>query len=99
MGYSFVGTCIILFFINLIPGLKLRAREDDEIMGIDDAEIGEFAVCPSSKSLFEILVDRIPQYDYVEITRDVVNGMDGEVGDQSSLTAHAAKNEFELKPC
>ena len=51
------------------------------------------------KSLFEILVDRIPQYDYVEITRDVVNGIDGEVGDQSSLTAHAAKNEFELKPC
>jgi len=81
MAYSFFGTCIILFFINLIPGLRLRAREDDEIMGIDDAEIGEFA------------------YDYVEITRDVVNGIDGEVGDQSSLTAHAAKNEFELKPC
>jgi len=81
MAYSFFGTCIILFFINLIPGLRLRAREDDEIMGIDDAEIGEFA------------------YDYVEITRDVVNGIDGELGDQSSLTAHAAKNEFELKPC
>jgi Amt family ammonium transporter len=81
MAYSFFGTCIILFFINLVPGLKLRAREDDEIMGIDDAEIGEFA------------------YDYVEITRDVVNGIDTEMGDQTSLTAHAAKNEFELKPC
>jgi len=81
MAYSFFGTCIILFFINLVPGLKLRAREDDEIMGIDDAEIGEFA------------------YDYVEITRDVVNGIDAEMGDQTSLTAHAAKNEFELKPC
>jgi len=67
MAYSFVGSCIILFIINLIPGLRLRAREDDEIMGIDDAEIGEFA------------------YDYVEITRDVVNGVEAELCDHSSL--------------
>jgi Amt family ammonium transporter len=43
MAYSFFGSCIILFLINLIPGLRLRAPEEDEIMGIDDAEIGEFA--------------------------------------------------------
>lgn len=43
MAYSFFGTCIILFILNLIPGLSLRAPEEDEIMGIDDAEIGEFA--------------------------------------------------------
>lgn len=43
-AYAFVGTCIILFLMNLIPGLSLRAPEEDEIMGIDDAEIGEFAV-------------------------------------------------------
>lgn len=36
--------------MNLIPGLSLRAPEEDEIMGIDDAEIGEFAV--SSACLF-----------------------------------------------
>ncbi|KAI0383783.1 ammonium transporter [Hypomontagnella monticulosa] len=41
--YSFVGTCIICFLLNLIPGLQLRATEDAEILGIDDAEIGEFA--------------------------------------------------------
>ncbi|KAI0974397.1 ammonium transporter [Xylaria arbuscula] len=41
--YSFGGTCIILFVINLIPGLKIRADEEAEILGIDDAEIGEFA--------------------------------------------------------
>jgi Amt family ammonium transporter len=58
-AYSFFGTCIILFIMNLIPGLSLRAPEEDEIMGIDDAEIGEFA------------------YDYVEVTRDIVNGMEG----------------------
>ena len=44
MAYSFFGTCLILFLMNLIPGLSLRAPEEDEIMGIDDAEIGEFAV-------------------------------------------------------
>ncbi|KAJ8123928.1 hypothetical protein ONZ43_g233 [Nemania bipapillata] len=42
-AYSFGGTCIILFVINLIPGLKIRASEEAEILGIDDAEIGEFA--------------------------------------------------------
>lgn len=57
-AYSFFGTCIILFILNLIPGLSLRAPEEDEIMGIDDAEIGEFA------------------YDYVEIRRDIVNGIE-----------------------
>lgn len=44
--YSFGGTCIILSIMNLIPGLSLRASESAEIHGIDDAEIGEFAVCP-----------------------------------------------------
>ena len=41
--YSFFGTCIILFFMNLIPGLSLRASQDAEVFGIDDAELGEFA--------------------------------------------------------
>lgn len=43
-AYSFGGTCIILFVMNLIPGLSLRASEEAEILGIDDAELGEFAV-------------------------------------------------------
>jgi ammonium transporter, Amt family len=42
-AYSFVGTAIILFIMNMIPGLRLRASEEAEILGIDDAEIGEFA--------------------------------------------------------
>ena len=43
-AYSFGGSCIILFIMNIIPGMKLRANEEDEVLGIDDAEIGEFAV-------------------------------------------------------
>ena len=42
-SYSFVVTCAILFVMNMVPGLQLRASEDAEILGIDDAEIGEFA--------------------------------------------------------
>jgi len=42
-AYSFVGTCVILLIMNLIPGLRLRVGEEAEILGIDDAEIGEFA--------------------------------------------------------
>jgi len=42
-GWSFIVTCIILFIMNLIPGLSLRVSEEAEIMGVDAAEIGEFA--------------------------------------------------------
>ncbi|UPK97754.1 hypothetical protein LCI18_008689 [Fusarium solani-melongenae] len=64
--YSFSVTCLILFIMNLIPGLRLRASEEAEILGIDDAEIGEFA------------------YDYVELTREVVNDVEGEAGSRYS---------------
>lgn len=56
LAYSFVGTCLILLLINFIPGLYLRATEEDEIMGMDDTEIGEFAVGAPSRSSFDILV-------------------------------------------
>jgi ammonium transporter, Amt family len=42
-SYSFGMTCIILFVMNLIPGLSLRVSDDAEIQGIDEAELGEFA--------------------------------------------------------
>jgi len=69
-AYSFFGTCIILFVMNLIPGLSLRASEEAEILGIDDAEIGEFA------------------YDYVELTREVLNDVDDAASKYSAAHAH-----------
>ncbi|KAI2640564.1 ammonium transporter [Hypomontagnella submonticulosa] len=72
--YSFVGTCIICFLLNLIPGLQLRATEDAEILGIDDAEIGEFA------------------YDYVELTREVLNDIEA---DNHSRYSAEASNSFD----
>ncbi|KAF9524359.1 ammonium transporter [Crepidotus variabilis] len=43
LSYSFVMTTIILWIMHFIPGLRLRASEQAEILGIDDAEMGEFA--------------------------------------------------------
>ncbi|KAL5002722.1 ammonium transporter AmtB-like domain-containing protein [Aspergillus recurvatus] len=83
MAYSFFGSCIILFIINMIPGLSLRVPEEDEVLGIDDAEIGEFA------------------YDYVELTRDVINGttepMDGASKRSTTPTGPVEPSSAELK--
>ena len=42
-SYSFVMTCVILFLMNLVPGLSLRASAEEEDIGLDDAQLGEFA--------------------------------------------------------
>lgn len=42
-SYSFVLTCVILFLLNLIPGLSLRVSAEEEDIGIDDIQLGEFA--------------------------------------------------------
>ncbi|KAH6641147.1 ammonium transporter AmtB-like domain-containing protein [Chaetomium tenue] len=42
-SYSFVMTCVILFLMNLVPGLSLRASAAEEEIGLDDGELGEFA--------------------------------------------------------
>ena len=36
-------SCIILFLINLVPGLSLRAPAGEEEIGMDDYQLGEFA--------------------------------------------------------
>jgi Amt family ammonium transporter len=41
--YSFFGTCIILFLMNLVPGLSLRVTAEEEEMGLDEGQLGEFA--------------------------------------------------------
>lgn len=42
-AYSFVMTTIILWLMHYIPGCRMRCDEQTEILGIDDAEMGEFA--------------------------------------------------------
>lgn len=43
IAWCFVVTCIILFVMNLIPGLSLRVTAEHEELGLDDAQLGEFA--------------------------------------------------------
>ncbi|TKY87695.1 hypothetical protein EX895_003276 [Sporisorium graminicola] len=40
-GWSFVVTLILLFAIDRIPGCHFRSTEEDEVLGIDLAQIGE----------------------------------------------------------
>lgn len=41
--YSFAMSWIIATLINYIPGLKLRATDEAELLGLDDDQLGEFA--------------------------------------------------------
>ncbi|KKA29008.1 hypothetical protein TD95_005144 [Thielaviopsis punctulata] len=43
LGWVFTVTCIILFAMNMVPGLQLRVTAEEEEMGLDDAQLGEFA--------------------------------------------------------
>lgn len=43
MAWSFVVTTILCWIFHFIPGLCLRSGDEEEIVGIDDAYIGEWA--------------------------------------------------------
>jgi len=42
-SYAFVMSTILAYLINIVPGLKLRASEEAELLGMDDDQLGEFA--------------------------------------------------------
>jgi ammonium transporter, Amt family len=42
-AYSFIISTVIAGVVNLVPGLKLRASEEAELLGMDDDQLGEFA--------------------------------------------------------
>lgn len=42
-AYAFGVSAVLAYAVNYIPGLHLRASEEAELLGMDDAEIGEFA--------------------------------------------------------
>jgi len=43
LSYSFVVTSLILFIMDKIPGLSLRADPESEAKGLDETELGELA--------------------------------------------------------
>ncbi|KAJ3050283.1 hypothetical protein HK097_008752 [Rhizophlyctis rosea] len=42
-AYTFVVTYIIFFLLDHLPGLHLRVKDDQEAMGVDLAQMGEYA--------------------------------------------------------
>ena len=42
-GYAFIGSLIILFVLDKIPGLNLRISEEEELNGSDAHQMGEIA--------------------------------------------------------
>jgi Amt family ammonium transporter len=42
-AWAFVVSALIAYAINYVPGLKLRASEEAELLGMDDDQLGEFA--------------------------------------------------------
>lgn len=61
-AWSFCITCILLFIINKIPGLHIRATEEAELQGLDqkyffDCEDGSFGFSHSSHGS---LTGRVP---------------------------------------
>jgi Amt family ammonium transporter len=42
-AWAFCVSAILAYGINFIPGLKLRASEEAELLGMDDDQLGEFA--------------------------------------------------------
>jgi Amt family ammonium transporter len=99
-AYSFAGTCLILgaldFLGKFVPVLRLRVSDEDEVLGLDDVEIGEFAVGHRFLLPPFLLLSALPcipsyksrittltmnvQYDYVELTREVASPDDVDEG-------------------
>ena len=42
-SYAFVMSAMLAYLIDIVPGLRLRASEDAELMGMDEDQLGEFA--------------------------------------------------------
>jgi Amt family ammonium transporter len=79
MAYSFAMTCLILlsmsFLSRWLPSMRLRASAAEEEMGIDDAELGEFAY-----DYVELVREVKPERDH-----DENNENDDDVGTAGTL--------------
>ncbi|KAK8847538.1 hypothetical protein IAR55_005396 [Kwoniella newhampshirensis] len=90
-SYSFVMTSIILWIMHFIPGLRLRASEEAEIVGIDDAYLGEFAYdyVGTDPELRLHRVESKPTITSGDVIAD--NGITGESSNEK-IDAHATGN-------
>ncbi|ODO08611.1 amt family ammonium transporter [Cryptococcus wingfieldii CBS 7118] len=91
-AYSFVMTTIICWILHFIPGLRLRASEDAEIVGIDDAYLGEFAYdyVGTDPELRLHRVDSRPHLTSGDVIAD--NGSNGHESSSEKVEPHTAGN-------
>ena len=43
MAYSLAMTTVLCWLFHFVPFLRLRGTEESEVVGLDDAELGEYA--------------------------------------------------------
>ena len=89
-SYSFVLTCIILFVLNLIPGLSLRISAEHEELGVDDDQLGEFAY-----DYVGIESELLPQPEYIE---NATNGNREPQHTGTAPSSHDSEPEKEPQP-
>jgi Amt family ammonium transporter len=81
-AWAFAVSALLAFVINFIPGLKLRASDESELLGMDDAELGEFA--------YDYVEVRRDYLAWTPATSDPIN-TNGDVpaGDRHGIAAHS----------
>jgi Amt family ammonium transporter len=81
-AYAFAISALIAFVINFVPGLKLRASDESELLGMDDSELGEFA--------YDYVEVRRDYLAWTPATNDPIN-TNGDVpaGDRHGIAAHS----------
>jgi Amt family ammonium transporter len=81
-AYAFGISAVIAFTINFVPGLKLRASDESELLGMDDSELGEFA--------YDYVEVRRDYLAWTPATNDPTN-TNGDVpaGDRHGIAAHS----------
>lgn len=81
-AYSFCGTYLILFLMNLIPGLSLRVSAEEEEIGLDEAQLGEFTYdnAESRRDAESVIFGeaKVVQFAAVDRGKGVYNGGESE---------------------
>lgn len=87
-------TTIICWLLHFIPGLRLRASEEAEIIGIDDAYLGEFAYdyVGTDPELRLHRIDSRPQLTSGDVIAEVAPSNGHESSTTEKVDPHATGN-------
>lgn len=80
-AYAFVVSALLAFAIDKIPGLKLRASEEAELLGMDDDQLGEFA--------YDYVEVRRDYLAWTPAKDNIAGGSDVPQGERHGITQHS----------